>query len=91
LVNAARGGILVEADLLSLIQSGHLSGAALDVFATEPLPPTDLLWSHPQVVVTPHIAAQPSVAAAVEQFIENLSRVRNGKKPLHAVDRLIGY
>ena len=91
LVNAARGGIVKEADLLSLIQSGHLSGAALDVFANEPLPPSDPLWAHPQVVVTPHIAAQPSVAAAVEQFIENLSRVRGGQKPLHSVDRLIGY
>ena len=91
LVNAARGGIVKEADLLSHIQSGHMSGAALDVFATEPLPPNDPLWSHPQVVVTPHIAAQPSVAAAVEQFIENLSRVRSGQKPFHSVDRLIGY
>jgi len=91
LVNAARGGIVEEADLLSLIQSGHLLGAALDVFANEPLPASDPLWSHPKVVVTPHIAAQPSIAAAVDQFLENLNRVRSGQTPLHAVDRLIGY
>ena len=91
LVNAARGGILAESDLLSLIQSGHLSGAALDVFANEPLPASDPLWSHPQVVVTPHIAAQPSVAAAVDQFLENLNRVRSSQMPLHTVDRLMGY
>jgi phosphoglycerate dehydrogenase-like enzyme len=91
LVNVARGGIVEEADVLSLIQSGHLSGAAFDVFANEPLPASDPLWSHPKVVVTPHIAAQPSVSAAVEQFLENLGRVRNGLTPLHSVDRLNGY
>ena len=91
LVNASRGGIVQETDLLSLIQSGHLAGAALDVFANEPLPASDPLWLHPQVVVTPHIAAQPSVAAAVDQFLENLQRVRSGQTPLHSVDRLIGY
>jgi len=91
LVNAARGGIVNELDLLALIQSGHLTGAALDVFANEPLPLGDPLWSHPQIAVTPHVAAQPSVAAAVDQFIENLNRVRSGQTPLHTVDRLIGY
>ena len=90
-VNAARGGIVNESDLLALLDAGHLGGAAFDVFATEPLPPSDPMWSHPKVAVTPHIAAQPSVAAAVDQFLENLSRVRSGQPVLRAIDRQAGY
>jgi phosphoglycerate dehydrogenase-like enzyme len=90
-VNAARGGIVAEADLLPLLEAGHLSGAAFDVFATEPLPATDPIWTHPRVSVTPHNAAQPSVDAAVDQFIENIARVRDGRPPLHGIDRQAGY
>ena len=90
-VNAARGGIFDEAALVALLDAGHLSGAAFDVFATEPLPAGDPLWSHPRVAVTPHIAAQPSVAAAVDQFLDNLARVRSGQPALQAVDRQAGY
>lgn len=90
-VNAARGGILDEEALLSLVEQGHLSGAALDVFATEPLPADHPLWRHPRITVTPHIAAQPSVRGAVTQFLDNLQRVRTGQAPLHAVDRQAGY
>jgi phosphoglycerate dehydrogenase-like enzyme len=90
-VNAARGGIVNEADLLALLDAGQLSGAAFDVFANEPLPAGDPMWAHPRVTVTPHIAAQPTVAAAVDQFLENLARVRSGQPPLRAVDRQAGY
>ncbi|WP_217648496.1 glyoxylate/hydroxypyruvate reductase A [Mitsuaria sp. PDC51] len=90
-INVARGGILVEDDLLALVNEGHLSGAALDVFATEPLPPDSPLWRHPRLLVTPHIAAQPSVGPVVEQFIENLRRLANGQPLLDEVDRLVGY
>jgi phosphoglycerate dehydrogenase-like enzyme len=90
-VNAARGGILDEAALVALVDEGHLSGAALDVFATEPLPPDDALWRHPHITVTPHIAAQPTVQGAVTQFLHNLQRVRSGLPPLHAIDRKAGY
>jgi glyoxylate/hydroxypyruvate reductase A len=91
LVNVARGGILVGADLLALLDSGHLSGAALDVFATEPLPGTDPLWRHPNLTNTPDIAAQPSVTAAVDQFIADLARLRDGRSLLHVIDRAQGY
>ena len=90
-VNAARGGIVDESALLALLDAGHLSGAALDVFATEPLPPEHPLWRHPRVTVTPHVAAQPSVQGAVAQFLANLQRVRSGAAPLHAIDRQAGY
>jgi phosphoglycerate dehydrogenase-like enzyme len=90
-INAARGGILDEAALVDLVDAGHLAGAALDVFATEPLPADDPLWRHPRVTVTPHIAAQPTVQGAVAQFLDNLQRVRSGQPPLHAIDRQAGY
>lgn len=91
LVNAARGGIVIEDELLQMVNEGHLSGAALDVFATEPLPAESPLWRHEKILVTPHIAAQPAVAPVVEQFIENLTRLHGGRPLLHEVDRALGY
>ncbi|MDB6001996.1 MAG: glyoxylate/hydroxypyruvate reductase [Rhizobacter sp.] len=90
-VNAARGGIVDEAALLELIHTGHIAGAAFDVFETEPLPPDSPWWRHPRMAVTPHVAAQPSVEAAVRQFIDNLERLRQGQPLLHTVDRSTGY
>ena len=57
LVNAGRGGHLVDADVLAALDSGQLGGALLDVFHEEPLPKDHAYWSHPKVIVTPHIAA----------------------------------
>lgn len=90
-VNAARGGIVVENELLTLIDSGHLGGAALDVFAIEPLPADSPLWKHERILVTPHVAAQPSVMPVVEQFLDNLARLARGEPLLHEVDRGLGY
>jgi phosphoglycerate dehydrogenase-like enzyme len=90
-VNVARGGIVSEEDLLGLVNEGHLSGAALDVFATEPLPPDNPFWAHEKILVTPHIAAQPSVGPVVEQFLENLKRLSTGEPLLNEVDRTLGY
>lgn len=56
LVNIARGGVIVEPDLVSALQRGTIAGAALDVFETEPLPPDSLLWDLSNVIVTPHMA-----------------------------------
>ncbi|ULL06221.1 glyoxylate/hydroxypyruvate reductase A [Pseudomonas putida] len=90
-INVARGGIVVESDLLKLIDEGHLSGAALDVFDTEPLPPSSAFWRREEVLVTPHIAAQPSVIPAVEQFIENLGRLSDREPLIGEIDRSRGY
>lgn len=75
LVNAGRGGHLVEADLVPALESGQLSAAVLDVFRTEPLPPDHPFWNHPRIVVTPHIAAEthpptaaPIIRDAIRQF-----------------------
>lgn len=91
LVNIARGGHVVEADLIAAVRSGHLAGAALDVQAHEPLPADDPLWSVPGISITPHIAAQPSHDTVARQFADNLLRLQQGLPLLNAVDRARGY
>jgi glyoxylate/hydroxypyruvate reductase A len=91
LVNIARGGHVVEADLIAAVRAGHLAGAALDVQAHEPLPPDDPLWTVPGISITPHIAAQPDHATVAAQFVANLRRLRAGQPLLNQVDRERGY
>ena len=80
-VNVARGEVVVEPDLVAALQSGHLGGAYLDVFAHEPLPPESPLWSIPNVIVTPHSAGQSDgiYERVVEIFLENLAHWLQGR------------
>jgi glyoxylate/hydroxypyruvate reductase A len=91
LVNAGRGGHLVEPDLIPALDSGQLSGAALDVFREEPLPPGHPFWRHPRILVTPHIAGitNPETAAAI--VVDNIRRFEGGRPLLNEVDRAQGY
>ncbi|HET6157410.1 MAG TPA: glyoxylate/hydroxypyruvate reductase A [Dongiaceae bacterium] len=91
LIHAARGAHLVEADLLASLDSGQLSRAVLDVFATEPLPPDHPFWQHPGVTVTPHVAAitRPGIGAA--DIVENYRRALAGETLINQVDRAKGY
>lgn len=91
LINMARGGHVVDDDLLAALDSGHLSGAVLDVFNTEPLPSEHRYWTHPKVHVTPHIAGATNPRTASPGVIENIKRARAGKPLLHAVDPKTGY
>ena len=91
IVNIARGGHVVEADLLAALDQGQLGGAMLDVFATEPLPADHPFWRHPSVIVTPHIAAQAIAKLMIEQVVENIRRVERGEAPLGLVDARRGY
>src|SRR5699024_10151910 len=61
IINAARGGHLVEDDLLTLVNEQHISGALLDVFQQEPLPEGHPFWQHPAIEATPHIAAETNI------------------------------
>src|SRR4029453_16432023 len=61
IVNVARGGIVVDDDLIALLDNGHLGGATLDVFREEPLPPHHPFWHHPRITLTPHVSAGPRV------------------------------
>ena len=91
LINMARGGHVVDADLLAALDSGHLSGATLDVFNTEPLPADHPYWSHPKVHVTPHIAGATNPRTASPGVIENIKRLRSGQPLIHTVDPRTGY
>ncbi len=90
-VNVSRGAVVDERDLLAAIDAGHLAGAALDVFGSEPLPPDSPLWRHPRILCTPHIAAAPRAGVAAAQFLENLARSRRGEPLANVVDRARGY
>ena len=91
LINVARGGHVVIADLLAALDSGHLAHAYLDVFEPEPLPADSPLWSHPGITLTPHIAALSEPRTSVGKIAENVERVRRGEKPLNLVDFSAGY
>jgi len=91
IVNCARGGHLVEADLLAALNAGRLGAAALDVFDTEPLPEDHPFWGHPKIVVTPHIAAYSVPETAVESVVANIARIEGGQPPHYVVDFKRGY
>jgi glyoxylate/hydroxypyruvate reductase len=91
IINLARGAHLVDTDLLDALSRGHIRHAILDVFTTEPLPAVHRFWHHPQVTVTPHMAAMSTPESCVPVIVENLRRFDRGEHPLHLVDRNIGY
>jgi glyoxylate/hydroxypyruvate reductase len=91
LVNLARGAHVVDADLLAALNSGHLKRAVLDVFHTEPLPTDHPFWTHPQVTVLPHVAAQTDPRSAVEVVARNVIAHRTGGQKQHLVNRQAGY
>ncbi|HUL04208.1 MAG TPA: D-2-hydroxyacid dehydrogenase [Gemmatimonadales bacterium] len=92
-VNVSRGSLLVEADLLAALDRGALRGAALDVFATEPLPPEHPFWDHPRVLVSPHAAAVTSRYWERETglMLENIRRYLARQPLVNVVDQEAGY
>jgi glyoxylate/hydroxypyruvate reductase len=90
-INMARGGHVVDEALLAALDSGHLSGATLDVFNQEPLPPEHPYWTHPKVHVTPHIAGATNPRTASPGVIENIKRLRAGRELINRVDPKTGY
>lgn len=91
LLNAARGGHVVQPDLLAALDSGQVAGAALDVFEPEPLPPEHPFWTHPKVILTPHAASITIPRSAAPQVVENLRRAREGRPLINLVDFAAGY
>ena len=91
LINIARGRHVVDEDLLSLLDSGHIAGATLDVFRTEPLPADHLYWRHPRVTVTPHIAGRTMLQDTVQQIVAKIKALQKGEPIEGVVDRARGY
>jgi glyoxylate/hydroxypyruvate reductase A len=90
-VNLGRGAHVVDADLLTALDSGHLRHAVLDVFHTEPLPAGHPYWSHPRVTVLPHAAAMTDLRSAAAVAVANLRALRDGRPLAHRVDRARGF
>lgn len=91
LVSAGRGQHVVEPDLLAALDSGHLAGAVMDVFATEPLPPESPLWRHPRITVTPHIASMASRPERARYIAEAIAAQEAGRPLPNLYDPDKGY
>ncbi|MCE8025390.1 2-hydroxyacid dehydrogenase [Billgrantia aerodenitrificans] len=91
LVNVGRGPHLVTADLLAALDSGQLSAAVLDVFDPEPPPSDHPVWSHPRILLTPHVASMTQPESAIERVLDNIARHREGREMVGIVDRRRGY
>jgi glyoxylate/hydroxypyruvate reductase A len=90
-INVARGAHIVEEDLLAAIACGHVAGATLDVFRTEPLPPEHAFWKSPKITITPHISAVTLREESVAQIAGKLQQLERGENITGIVDRIRGY
>jgi len=91
LINMARGGHLVESDLLTALEEGRLRGAALDVFSHEPLPASHPFWAHPRIRVTPHVAGVTLMRSTVRQIAGKIRAMARGEAISGIVDRTRQY
>jgi glyoxylate/hydroxypyruvate reductase len=91
LVNAGRGALQVDDDIVAALDEGALAGASLDVFPTEPLPPDSPLWTHPKAIVTPHNAGDLMPAQLIPALLAQVDRAARGEPMLNLVDRKRGY
>ncbi len=92
-INTGRGGLVDEGALIECLNSGHLAGAAIDVFATEPLPAESPFWSMPNVIVMPHASGDASDwnIRVTDLFCDNLTRWMAGEPLKNIVDPALGY
>ncbi|MFA9219156.1 MAG: 2-hydroxyacid dehydrogenase [Sphingomonadaceae bacterium] len=91
LINVARGAHVAEPDLLTLIRSGHITAATLDVFRNEPLPAQHPFWQEPCITITPHISALTLRQESVQQIAEKIRKIEDGHLVDGIVDRNLGY
>lgn len=91
IINAARGGHLVEKDLQAALDQGHLNAATLDVFEQEPLPSIHPFWRHPKILITPHVGSLIDPAAGGRVIADNIRNFLKGAKTRDLVDLNQGY
>ena len=93
LVNIGRGALIDEKALMAALDGGLISGAGLDVFKEEPLPPENPLWAYENVMITPHssVGGDPADDQVVDIFIENLQRYIDGIEMINVIDKKRGY
>ena len=91
IINAGRGGLQVEDDILACLDDGTLSAATLDVFGTEPLPPGSPFWTHPKITLSPHNAADTDPDAISLYVAAQIAAFERGEALSNVVDRKVGY
>lgn len=90
-INVARGGHVVEEDLLAAVASGQLAGATLDVFRTEPLPAGHAFWNHSKITITPHTSARTLREESIAQIVGKIAALQRGGQVAGIVDPQRGY
>lgn len=90
-INVARGAHVVDADLIAAIDAGHVAGALLDVFRTEPLPTGHAFWAHPRITLTPHTSARTLADDSIAQIVSKVAAMSRGEAPSGRVDLAHGY
>jgi glyoxylate/hydroxypyruvate reductase len=90
-INAGRGGLQNEADILACLDDGTLGAVSLDVYSKEPLPPESPFWSHPKVVLTPHNAADTDADEISRYVAHQIARFEEGQALENVVDPARGY
>ena len=90
-INVARGGHLVDMDLIEYIENGHISGATLDVFHQEPLPTNHPFWNSEKINMTPHYASVSDTESVVPQILANYRRMQNNQPLLNLISEMKGY
>ena len=90
-INVARGALVAEPDLLTLIRAEHIAGATLDVFRNEPLPAPHPFWDEPRISITPHISALTVRAESIAQMVRKIGQLERGEAVDDVVDRARGY
>ena len=91
LINAGRGGLQVETDILTALDEGLLSAVSLDVFETEPLAEESPLWAHAKVTITPHAAAASSPKKLAGPIVAQMKACDRGEPLTNLVDKDAGY
>jgi glyoxylate/hydroxypyruvate reductase A len=91
IINAGRGKLQVEADIIASLDAGELGAATLDVFETEPLPADSPLWTHPKVTVTPHNAADSEPEALCKYILNQIKTFESGGELQNVVNKTAGY
>jgi len=82
---------MINHEVIAALDSGQLSGAVIDVFPIDPLPSEDPMWTHPNVIVTPHMASSAQVSVIVSQLIDNITRVEQHRPLRNHVNKHHGY
>lgn len=91
MINVGRGGHVVDADLIAQIESGHVSGAMLDVFREEPLPENHPFWKQSRIILTPHTSARTLAADSIAQIVGKVAAMSRGEPVTGRVDLRKGY